>query len=84
MDIWSFEKIFIFFLLKWSTLLMLDNSTTQKTSKVKDKFKQCDTSLSMIPSGLTWKFQPFDININKVLKDYLRKKYVNDCIKLII
>ena len=32
---------------------MLDNATTHKTDKVKEKFKECDISLSMIPNGLT-------------------------------
>ena len=54
MDISSLEKIFVFGL-KWRTLLVLDNATAHKTSKVKQKFKECDASLSMIPSGLTWK-----------------------------
>ena len=35
----------------------------------------------MIPSGLTLKLKGLDISINKVLKENLRKKYVNDCIK---
>ena len=56
MDISSLEKIFVFGL-KWRTLLVLDNATAHKTSKVKQKFKECDASLSMIPSGLTWKLQ---------------------------
>ena len=38
MDIWNFEKIFIFGL-KWRTLLVLDNATTHKTSKVKENSK---------------------------------------------
>ena len=52
---------------------MLDNATTHKTSKVKENFKECDTSLSMIPSGLTLKLKGLDISINKVLKENLRK-----------
>ena len=35
----------------------------------------------MIPSRLTWNLQSLDISINKVLKENLRKKYINDCIK---
>ena len=52
---------------------MLDNATTHKTSKVKENFKECDTSLSMIPSGLTLKLKSLGISINKVLKENLRK-----------
>ena len=33
--------------------MVLDNATTRKISKVKEKFKDCNTSLLMIPSGLT-------------------------------
>ena len=42
-----------FYGLKWRTLLVLDNAATYKTSKVKEKFKECDTLLSLMPSGLT-------------------------------
>ena len=34
-----------------------------------------------MPSCLTWKLQPWNISINKILKENLRKRYVNDCIK---
>ena len=34
-----------------------------------------------MPSGLTWIIQYLDIIINKVLKENLRKRYVNNCIK---
>ena len=37
------------------TLLVLDNAITHKTSKVKDKIKECEAVLSVIPSGLTWR-----------------------------
>ena len=57
-----------FFYLKCKTLLVLDNATTQKTSKVKDKIKECETELSVIPNSLTWRLQTLDIRINKVLK----------------
>ena len=67
--------------LKWRTLWVLDNATNHKTSKVKEKFKECDASLSIILSGLTWKLQPLYISIIKVLKENLRKRYVNDGIK---
>ena len=76
-EVW---RKYLFFGLTWRTLLVLDNTTIHKTSKVKEKFKECDTLLSMIPSGLSWKLQPLDISINKVLKENLRKRYVNDCI----
>ena len=38
--------------------------------------KEWETALSVIPSDLTWRLQPLDISINKVLKESLRNKYV--------
>ena len=46
----------------------MDNATTHKTIKVKDKIKECETALSVISSDLIWKLQVLDISINKVLK----------------
>ena len=45
------KKLFIF-QLKMKSLLVLDNTTTLNISKVKDKIKECRTTLSVIPSGL--------------------------------
>ena len=45
--------------LKWRALLVLDNATSHMTSKVKEKLNECNTSLSMIPSGLTWEIKAF-------------------------
>ena len=50
------------------TLLVLDNATANKTSKVKDKIKECETELSVTSSSLAWRPQPLDIRINKVFK----------------
>ena len=80
---WSMEKIFIFNL-KWKTLLILDNVTTHKTSKVKDKIKECETALSVTPSSLAWRQQHVDISINEVFKESLRNKYVNHWVGNII
>ena len=55
-----------FFNLKWKTLLVLVDKTTHKTSKVKDKIKERETVLLVIPSGLTRRLQPLSININKM------------------
>ena len=62
-------------------MLVLDNATTHNSNKVKEKIKECETYVSMIPSGLTWKLQPLDISINKVFKENLRNKCVSYCIK---
>ena len=47
MGSWSMKKIFIF-LLKIKTLLVLYNTSTHKTSKVKDTIMECETVLSVI------------------------------------
>ena len=65
MDRWSMG--YSFSLLKWETLLVLDNATTHKTSKVKDKIKECETALSLIPRDLTRRLQQLDIDITKRL-----------------
>ena len=41
---------------------------THKKSKVKDRIKECETALSVIPSSLTRRLQPSDISINKMCK----------------
>ena len=60
-------KIFIINL-KWKTLLVIYNVITHNTSKVKDKIKKCEITLSIIPNGLTWRLQLLGISINKVFK----------------
>ena len=35
---------------------------------MKDKIKECETALSVIPSSLTWRLQPIDTNISKMFK----------------
>ena len=67
MSSWSMEKILIFNL-NLNTLQVLDNATTHKTSKVKDKINECETALSGIPSALTWRIQLLDIYINKMFE----------------
>ena len=77
-DSTSMEEILFF--IKWKTLLVLDNASTQNTINVK-KLNECETDIWMMPSGLAWKLQPFDISINKVFKVNLRNKYVKYCIE---
>ena len=43
---------------------------------MKDKIKECEAALSVIPSDLTWRQQSLDISINKVFKESLKNKYV--------
>ena len=40
-----------------------------------DKIKECETALSGILSGLTWRLQPLDISIKKVFRESLRNKH---------
>ena len=75
MSSWMRRK-YSFFNLEWKTLLVLDNLITQKIIKVKDKIKEYENSLSIIPSGIAWRLQPLDISINKVFKNSLRNKHV--------
>ena len=55
-------------------LLVLNNATTHKTSKMKDKIKERETALLVIPRCLKWRLQQSDIN--KLFKESLRNKYV--------
>ena len=68
--------------LKWKSLLVLDNPSTHNTINVKEKLKECESAIWMIPSGQTWKLQPLDISINKVLKQNLRNEYVKYCMEI--
>ena len=58
-------------------ILVLSNSTPHKTSKMKDKIKECETVLSVIPNGLKRILRSLSISINKVFKESIRNKYVN-------
>ena len=62
---WNIEKII--FNLKWKALLFLDNVVNHKSTKVKDKIKECETALSVIPSSFMWRLQLLDISITKFL-----------------
>lgn len=56
-------------------LLMLDAAPGHKTEPVLDKFKKLNTTVAMIPGGLTKKLQVLDIAVNKSFKSYLRKEW---------
>ena len=55
------------------TLLVIDNSITNKTSEGKDKIKKHETAPSVILSSLKWRLQSLDISINKVFKEFRNK-----------
>ena len=44
---------------------------------MKDKIKKCETALSVIPSGLSWRLQPLNISVSKVFKESLRRNYID-------
>ena len=66
-----------FFKCKTDTMLVMDAMTAHLTEDVTNRLKQIKTHLSIIPCGMTRKLQPLDVSINKPVKDYLRKCYVN-------
>ena len=75
MGSWSLERIFIF-QLEMKNIISYGQCNYSKTSKVKDKIKDCTTALSVVSSSLAWRLQPLNISINKVLKENLRDKLV--------
>ena len=57
---------------KTPSLLFLDSFSAHLTDAVKEAFKQSNTTVAVIPGGLTSVLQPLDVSINKPMKDYLR------------
>ena len=50
------------------SLLVLDTFTAHRTDTVKRRFYRKNTDLAIIPEGLTSRFQPLDILLNKSFK----------------
>ena len=63
---------------------MLNNSTNHQTTKVTERLKECQTSLSMIPSDLTSKLYSSDIGFNTVFKESLINKCKITALKIIM
>ncbi|CAG8620819.1 7958_t:CDS:1, partial [Paraglomus occultum] len=57
------------------SLLVLDSFVGHITQSVKEKCRETNTVLGVIPGGLTSIVQPLDVSINKPFKDRLREKW---------
>jgi hypothetical protein len=58
-----------------NSLLLLDQYSSHTTDDIKNYAKERNIQLLYIPIGLTSKYQPLDIKINGMLKNYARKTY---------
>jgi len=54
------------------SLLVLDSFRGHLTDPVKDRFKEKNTNMAVIPGGLASKLQPLDVYINKSFKSKVR------------
>ncbi|GES91509.1 pogo transposable element with KRAB domain [Rhizophagus clarus] len=60
---------------KESAMMVYDSFWGHLKESVKDKFKQYDFHLAIIPAGLISICQPLDVSINKPFKDNMRKEW---------
>lgn len=77
--VWKYHAFFTF---KQPTLLVLDESTSNKIIEVMQVLKSIDTTIPKIPGELTWKLHPLDVCINKLFKDLLKKRYFKYCMEI--
>ena len=56
-------------------LMVYDSFRGHLEESVKEKFKEYNYDLAVIPGGLTSICQPLDVAINKPFKDNLRKEW---------
>ena len=75
-EVW---RKYSYFIVKKETMLVMDDASMHKIDIVKNKIKECNTKISMIPGGLARYLQPLDVSINKPFKDELKKKYTKYC-----
>ena len=57
------------------SLLVWDMFRTHLIEEVKDRLKSVDTTMAVIPGGLTSLVQPLDVCLNKPFKDGMRSKW---------
>ena len=58
------------------SLLILDSMSSHKDEGIKDILKkQHETTLAVIPGGMTKKLQPLDITVNRVFKTHVRQEW---------
>ncbi len=57
------------------SLLVWDMFRAQLVPEVKDRLKSLDTTMAVIPGGLTSLVQPLDVCLNKPFKDRMRTKW---------
>ena len=69
------KEVWIKYTKKAPSLLFLDSFSAHTTQAVKDSFKQYNTTIIVIPGGLTSVLQPLDVSINKPVKNHLRHSW---------
>ena len=57
------------------SLLVWDHFAAHLTDGVKQKVRQYNTNVAVIPGGLTGVLQPLDVSLNKPFKDGLRRRW---------
>ncbi|CAI7871751.1 unnamed protein product, partial [Closterium sp. NIES-53] len=58
-----------------SSMVVLDSYRDHLTEAVKEKFRELNCVLAIIPSGCTAEVQPLDVSINKSFKASVRQQY---------
>ena len=62
--------------------LILDQATSHISENIKKQMISENKKVTYIPSGMTRFFQSLDVWVNKSLKDAIREKYIDYCIKI--
>lgn len=71
--VWNHRKGAAF---KKPSLLVWDSFQAHLTESVKEKCREMNTTVAVIPGGLTSLLQPLDVCLNKPFKDKLRNKWI--------